>query len=339
MSPQHLRLCISTLGQFGRQADTNIALTAAESLLWGVSDSIQAKRRDEDKEPEYNALWMFLLLEVLGLCTDARPEVRVGAIQTLFRTLQLYGATLSLETWNECIWKVTFPLLDSITASIRRSSPVDAVAAEEGAVPAGAAPDLQWDESKILALQSIGSIFQDFLPSKIMRLESFTKAWGVFVDHIQDSWTNDNRSITAPALRCLEKAIKALSTAEDLKTRAMEALEIAWRACDVMGNLVADWDASFPAAKSPSPAVSVIKPFTQESLMPRLRAMAAEDPTQVVLVRGDRDVPYGKIMEVMGLVGQAGFTKVSLIAQSPGGALPSAPGAAAPASPANGAAR
>ena len=79
--------------------------------------------------------------------------------------------------------------------------------------------------------------------------------------------------------------------------------------------------------------------FTQESLMPRLRAMAAEDPTQVVLVRGDRDVPYGKIMEVMGLVGQAGFTKVSLIAQSPGGALPSAPGAAAPASPANGAAR
>ena len=79
--------------------------------------------------------------------------------------------------------------------------------------------------------------------------------------------------------------------------------------------------------------------FTQESLMPRLRAMAAEDPTQVVLVRGDRDVPYGKIMEVMGLVGQTGFTKVSLIAQSPGGALPSAPGAAAPASPANGAAR
>ncbi|WP_336486684.1 protein TolR [Methylobacterium nigriterrae] len=67
--------------------------------------------------------------------------------------------------------------------------------------------------------------------------------------------------------------------------------------------------------------------FTPETLMPRLRALAAEDPTQVMLVRGDRDVPYGKIMEVMGLVGQAGFTKVSLIAQSPGGA-------AAPASPA-----
>ncbi|KAI0700224.1 hypothetical protein C8T65DRAFT_790748 [Cerioporus squamosus] len=264
LSPEHLRLCISTLGQFGRQADTNIALTAAESLLWGVSDSIQAKRRDEDKEPEYSALWMFLLLEVLGLCTDARPEVRVGAIQTLFRTLQLYGATLSLETWDECIWKVTFPLLDSITASIRRSS---SMASEDQPASAVPAADLQWDESKILALQSIGSIFHDFLETKIMRLDSFTKAWEVFVGHIQDSWLHDNRTITAPALRCLEKAIKACSVSEDLKTRTMEALEIAWRACDEMGATVADREASSPGVKSPTLTGEGVQPFTQESLM------------------------------------------------------------------------
>ena len=67
--------------------------------------------------------------------------------------------------------------------------------------------------------------------------------------------------------------------------------------------------------------------LTPEGILPRLRALAAEDPSQVMLVRGDREVPYGKIMEVMGLVGQAGFTKVSLIAQSPGGALPAPPAA------------
>jgi biopolymer transport protein TolR len=69
--------------------------------------------------------------------------------------------------------------------------------------------------------------------------------------------------------------------------------------------------------------------FTMDSLMPRLREMAASDKDQVILVRGDRDVPYGKIMQVMGLVGQAGFTKVSLIAQSPGGPAPAAPAAPA----------
>ena len=62
--------------------------------------------------------------------------------------------------------------------------------------------------------------------------------------------------------------------------------------------------------------------FTVETLMPRLREIRAENADQVVLVRGDRDVPYGRIMEVMGLVGQAGFTKVSLIAQSPSGVAP-----------------
>ncbi|GJD93307.1 protein TolR [Methylobacterium iners] len=64
--------------------------------------------------------------------------------------------------------------------------------------------------------------------------------------------------------------------------------------------------------------------LSPETIMARLRALAAEDPSQVMLVRGDRDVPYGKIMEVMGIVGQAGFTKVSLIAQSPGGPAPAA---------------
>lgn len=67
--------------------------------------------------------------------------------------------------------------------------------------------------------------------------------------------------------------------------------------------------------------------FTPETILPRLRQLKAENPDQVVLVRGDRDVPYGRIMEVMGLVGQAGFTKVSLIAQSAGGAAPAAGGA------------
>jgi hypothetical protein len=58
LSPEHLRLCISTLqvGQFGRQADTNIALMAVESLFWGISDTIQAKCCKVDHEPAYSAL-------------------------------------------------------------------------------------------------------------------------------------------------------------------------------------------------------------------------------------------------------------------------------------------
>ena len=255
LSPEHLRLCISTLGQFGHQADTNIALTAAASLLWSVSDAIQSKRKNVDEEPEYSELWMFLLLEVLGLCTDPRAEVRDGAIQTLFRTMQLYGATLSSETWEQCIWKVIFPLLDALTREIRNLT--DPTQEHERNA------EHAWDESKILALVSIGSIFSDFLVAKIMILDSFLKAWGVFVGHIQETILIDNRSVSPPALRCLEKGIKAFSAAEGvLRVRVMESLDRVWEAMDMLSSSATKrYNSPVDLENSPH------QPFTQEGLV------------------------------------------------------------------------
>lgn len=56
-----------------------------------------------------------------------------------------------------------------------------------------------------------------------------------------------------------------------------------------------------------------------ETMMPRLRQLASADASQVVLVRGDKAVPYGRIIEIMGQINAAGFQKVSLIAQAPSG--------------------
>ncbi|KAG2129622.1 hypothetical protein DEU56DRAFT_741289 [Suillus clintonianus] len=264
LSPEDLRLCIKTLGQFGRQADTNIALTAAESLLWSVSDSIQAKRKDAEMEPEYSALWMCLLLEVLGLCTDARHEVRVGAIQTIFRAMQLYGATLTLDTWNDCIWKITFPLLDAISIETRRS-PIDPGALMNSGL-ASQSPEHAWDESKSLALQSIGTIISEFLVIKIMRLDSFSKAWSVFVTHVHDTVSLDRRTLSPPALLCLGKVVRALSGADaSLQVKVSEAWECVWKACSDMGSMVLQGGRS---QFSPSTnTMQLYRAFSQESLV------------------------------------------------------------------------
>ena len=255
LSPEHLRLCIGTLGQFGRQTDTNIALTAAASLLWSVSDAIQSKRKNVDDEPQYSALWMFLLLEVLGLCTDPRAEVRDGAIQTLFRTMQLYGATLSAETWDQCIRQITLPLLQSLTEEIRKLAE-PGTRHDRGMTQA-------WDESKILALTSVGSIFSDFLVSKIMFLDSFTKAWDVFVGHVEDTVLFENRIISPHAFRCLERGVKALANAEGVfKVRVTESLERAWQAIDRLGKLV--MERLVPGEDLDS---SPNQPLTQEALI------------------------------------------------------------------------
>jgi biopolymer transport protein TolR len=59
--------------------------------------------------------------------------------------------------------------------------------------------------------------------------------------------------------------------------------------------------------------------LSPDAVMPRLKELASQDPNQVVLVRGDKAVPYGRIVEIMGQISAAGFGKVSLIAQAPGG--------------------
>ena len=54
-----------------------------------------------------------------------------------------------------------------------------------------------------------------------------------------------------------------------------------------------------------------------EALVPRLLAITSNNADATLYVRGDRAINYGRVLEVMSLVSQAGFKKVSLIAQMP----------------------
>ena len=53
-----------------------------------------------------------------------------------------------------------------------------------------------------------------------------------------------------------------------------------------------------------------------EALEGRLAALAAEDPSRVVYVRGDRTITYAALMDLLGEVNHAGFAKVSLVAEA-----------------------
>jgi biopolymer transport protein TolR len=77
-----------------------------------------------------------------------------------------------------------------------------------------------------------------------------------------------------------------------------------------------------------------------EDLVPRLQAIMQNQPQGAperrIFVRGDRAIAYGKVMEVMGTIAAAGFTRVALLAEQPGGGgtRPAAAPGAAPARPA-----
>ena len=71
--------------------------------------------------------------------------------------------------------------------------------------------------------------------------------------------------------------------------------------------------------------------ITIEDLTAKLKALTQSKPDQRIFVRGDKGVAYGRVLEVMGSISGAGFTKVGLVAEQP---APTVKGAApAPARP------
>jgi biopolymer transport protein TolR len=73
-----------------------------------------------------------------------------------------------------------------------------------------------------------------------------------------------------------------------------------------------------------------------DTLVAKLQAITGSNPDAVLYVRGDKDINYGKVLEVMSLINNAGFHKVSLVAEAPKGgqAPPPQPTPGAPAAPA-----
>ncbi len=67
----------------------------------------------------------------------------------------------------------------------------------------------------------------------------------------------------------------------------------------------------------------------KDSLLTELSTDSENNKDRRIHVRADRNVNYGAVMEVMGAINSAGFTKVALVSEAPGSASPSASAPAA----------
>ena len=52
-----------------------------------------------------------------------------------------------------------------------------------------------------------------------------------------------------------------------------------------------------------------------EALIPKLRTITERRPDVRIFIRGDRDIAYGRVMEVMGVLNAAGFNNVALVTE------------------------
>ncbi len=59
------------------------------------------------------------------------------------------------------------------------------------------------------------------------------------------------------------------------------------------------------------------KPILLPDLATRLKAVAAHRPDTEVQLRADQSVPYGRVVEVMGVAQKAGLTRIGFVADAP----------------------
>jgi hypothetical protein len=199
---------------------------------------------------------MFLLHQLLGLCQDGRQEVRDGAIATIFRSISLYGSTLSKATWDATLWEVVFPLVEAVSTSIQNhnrdssSSPDDGedlVSQSNG--PPIRLVDKQWDDSKTLALKSTGNVFFEYLP-KIVKTARYEETWAAFIGHIKRSFIEDRPQVATAAMQALEKVL-SVSLDGGEASRIASSWEVAWAAWDEIGHsIVALSNSQTPGGKT-----------------------------------------------------------------------------------------
>ena len=54
-----------------------------------------------------------------------------------------------------------------------------------------------------------------------------------------------------------------------------------------------------------------------QELVPKLQAITGENPEARIFVRGDKEINYGLVMEIMSAINTAGFDKVALVTKMP----------------------
>lgn len=58
-----------------------------------------------------------------------------------------------------------------------------------------------------------------------------------------------------------------------------------------------------------------------DDLVPKLQAIIGQKADTRIFLRGDKGIDYGKVMEVMGILGAAGFNKIALVTEMKDGVV------------------
>ena len=236
---------INTFSNFASQKqDFNISLTTT-SFFWKISDFIEGQIeqfsiendidafvseeelerlvKDNNVSASHNSLWLLLLLRIVNVTTDSRPEVRNSAIRTLLRIFDSYGQQLSPKGWYLCLNRVLFGMVEDVEAKLVRATSSDKTSDEAKS----------WVDTAVVVVKGCSDLVTNFFET-IVRDEGFDRSWARLLDYFE-------RLI---GLRSLEFVEATFSSLSDMLLRSETPCNLSPTALHAAWSL---WAGGYPA--------------------------------------------------------------------------------------------
>lgn len=240
-----LQLCIQTLTSFSKQQeDANVALSA-NGVLWGITAEISSRAEQQQAgSHDMSDLWIHVLTSVQQLANDTRMQVRQGAISLLFNILEQYGSAFPARMWTENILiEILWPLMENLRnnslAQPKGKEEADIIAQRMGTETS---TEKQWEESRVLALWSLGKVIQQAFLDKLVDAPA---VWGRLFTLLEDAFLNGPNTVSQASMKAMQQILQVpLPQENQIKIEG-----IFWKAWAVWCRLGATlWEA--PAAVS-----------------------------------------------------------------------------------------
>ncbi|RAK91505.1 endosomal peripheral membrane protein [Aspergillus costaricaensis CBS 115574] len=223
-----------------QQQDFNISLTTTSSF-WNVSDFLQGQieqfcievyidssvtedtlaglAKGEDPSVSRNALWLLLLLRIVDLTTDSRPEIRNCAVQTLLRIFDAYGQQLSPKAWRLCLNRVLFRMVEEIETELT-------ITREESSNRTS--DDLKaWTETTVVMIKGASDLITTFF-EPIVQDDLFDQSWERLLEYFRKLISLQLLEFSEAVYASLSNILRRVQASCSLSTQALRSAWLLW---------------------------------------------------------------------------------------------------------------
>lgn len=231
---------VNAFSNFASQTqDFNISLTTT-SFFWNVSDFLQGQieqisvdhvdpsvseeelaklARDEDPSVSRNSLWLLLLLRIVDITSDSRPEIRNSAVHTLLRIFDAYGQQLSPMAWRLCLNMVVFKMTEGIVATLLEVKNKQSQAKSD--------EFKSWIDTTVVMIKGSSSLMTNFFET-VSRDEKFDQSWKRLLKYWQSLNDLHILEFNEATFSSLSAILLRVQSADQLSNESLECAWLAW---------------------------------------------------------------------------------------------------------------